>query len=136
MKKMTIEMKATTRARARLTLATVVLANVSLLTATMFFAPAAEGQSGTRGSRGTQGSGTQGSGMRDNGAHHEKLWTWLIRSKYWTWNGPDGKTPEFYEGQGPHGALLKTYISPVTARNLEKPPHGSVIVKENYNPEK
>jgi hypothetical protein len=83
--------------------------------------PTAEAQSGSRATR---------------QAHHDALWSWLRRVNYRNWNGIDGSQPDFQEGQSPHGALLKTYVSPLAGRDPQRMPHGSVIVKENYSPDK
>ncbi len=69
-------------------------------------------------------------------AHYNALWGWLQRVDYTKWHGADGKTPEFQEGQSPHGKLLKVYVSVQAATNLQNMPNGSVIVKENYSPAK
>ena len=68
-------------------------------------------------------------------AHYDTLWNWLQRAGYTSWTGLDGTPPDFQEGQSPHGALIKVYLSPRTAANPNDPPIGSVIVKENYNPD-
>lgn len=45
-----------------------------------------------------------------------------------------------YKGQHPHGAYLTTYVSPTVLAALQNKkdqlPDGSIIVKENYSPEK
>ena len=69
-------------------------------------------------------------------AHYDVLWSWVQRNNYKQWNGGDGQAPEFQEGESPHGALIKTYASAVAATNLKNLPNGSVIVKENYSPDK
>lgn len=69
-------------------------------------------------------------------AHYDALWGWLTKSNYTKWNGADGAPPDFEKGKSPHGALIKTYVSARTAKNLIDLPHGSVIVKENYSPDK
>ena len=81
----------------------------------------AEAQSGTRGAK---------------RAHYDVLWDWLKRTDYTKWKSPDGNVPEFQEGQSPHGAFIKNYLSKRAAENLKDLPHGSVIVKENYSPDK
>lgn len=51
------------------------------------------------------------------------------------WPGKD----KFYEGTEPHGALLTTYVNEPALNALQKgeePPDGSIIVKENYTPDK
>ncbi len=84
-------------------------------------APEAQAQSGTR-------MGKQ--------AHYDVLWSWLQRSNYKQWNGASGQAPDFQKGESPHGALIKTYVSPLAATNLKGLPNGSVIVKESYSPDK
>jgi hypothetical protein len=104
------------------TLLILAIPTVALLATSFFFAiQEAEAQSGTR--RGKQ-------------AHYDALWGWIQRAKYTKWNGADGTPPVFEEGQSPHGALIKTYVSAKAATNLNDPPHGTVIVKENYSPDK
>lgn len=45
-----------------------------------------------------------------------------------------------YKGQAPHGAFLTTYVNETARGALENKaktlPHGSILVKENYTPEK
>lgn len=93
----------------------------ALMLSLLLPAPSAEAQSGTR-------VGKQ--------AHYDVLWPWLQRNNYQRWNGSDGRAPDFQKGESPHGALIKTYVSPHTATNLEDLPNGSVVVKENYSPDK
>ncbi len=92
-----------------------------LFVALLLPVPSAMGQSGTRDSK---------------QAHYDVLWSWLSANNYKQWNGVDGRAPIFQEGESPHGALIKTYISPKTASNLKDLADGSVIVKENYSPDK
>lgn len=61
------------------------------------------------------------------------LWSWLDDAEYEHWAPYPGLPAEFYEGSRPHGALLKTYVNRVGAANPADPPHGTVIVKENYS---
>ncbi len=44
--------------------------------------------------------------------------------------------PDDQTGESPHEAFIKTYVDKVAARDLNVPPHRSVIVKENYSPDK
>lgn len=68
------------------------------------------------------------------------VWDYLQQQNYpenWAyWPG----TEAFYEGTEPHGALLTTYVNAVAGEALvDKPssmPAGSMIVKENYSPDK
>ncbi|MBI1903710.1 MAG: cytochrome P460 family protein [Planctomycetia bacterium] len=69
-------------------------------------------------------------------AHYERLWAWLKQSDYTKWNAPNGKAPDFQEGHSPHGALIKTYLSERAAKDRKDLADGSVIVKENYGPDK
>ena len=49
-------------------------------------------------------------------------------------------TVKFYKGQHPHGALLTTYVNDVALSGIKQKvgtlAHGSIIVKENYMPDK
>jgi len=69
-------------------------------------------------------------------AYYDVLWSWLQQTDYTKWHGTDGRLPSFQEGQSPHGALIKTYVSKRAASDPKKLPSGSVIVKENYGPDK
>lgn len=87
----------------------------------------------------TTGSAEAQSGSRSLNkpqAHYDVLWAWLTRANYGKWNGVDGKAPNFNEGHSPHGALIKTYVNETALKDLKRLPAGSVIVKENYGPEK
>ena len=69
-----------------------------------------------------------------------KLWSSMQDAKYqdnWAlWPGK-GK---MYKGQHPHGAFLTTYINEIAANALNSGvkdmPKGSIIIKENYMPDK
>ena len=68
------------------------------------------------------------------------LWSYISSdSPYENWKMWPGKQA-FYEGTSPHGKLLTTYVNDVgyNAAKLKLPryPHGTVIVKENYKPDK
>ena len=47
---------------------------------------------------------------------------------------------KLYKGQHPHGAFLTTYVSKKAVKTIEKKrgsfPNGTIIVKENYKPDK
>ena len=64
-----------------------------------------------------------------------EFWTWLDEAEYENWGPFPGHPAGFYEGSRPHGAKLKTYVNRVAAANPDDPPHGSIIVKENYSPD-
>jgi len=89
--------------------------------------------SGTKGKPAMQsGSGTRGA----KPAHYDALWSWLKSTDYTKWHGGDGNQVDFQEGNSPHGALIKTYVNTTAAKNLSDSANGSVIVKENYSPDK
>lgn len=85
---------------------------------------------------GQEDAAAQSGNRTAKAAHYETLWSWLKKYDYRKWNGPDGRAPDFQPGESPHGALIKTYVSKLAARDLEDLPNGSVVVKENYSPEK
>lgn len=70
----------------------------------------------------------------------KELWELIHREEYRiNWQMWPGKPP-FYNGSHPHGALLTTYLNEqsynaVVNKEGEMPP-GSIIIKENYDPEK
>jgi len=69
-----------------------------------------------------------------------KLWSSLQDAKYQSsWALWPGKG-KLYQGQHPHGAFLTTYINETAANALKAGvkdmPKGSIIVKENYMPDK
>jgi hypothetical protein len=41
-----------------------------------------------------------------------------------------------FPGEGPHGAFLKLYANRVAAGAPRELPHGSILVKENYGPDR
>jgi hypothetical protein len=64
------------------------------------------------------------------------IWSWMQQAGYKEWAPWPGQDGDFYEGTRPHGAQLKVYINRTAAGDIDKVPPGSVIVKENYSPEK
>lgn len=66
----------------------------------------------------------------------QKLWGYLLRAKYRNWAPVPGESDGMYEGQSPHGAFLKMYLNRKAAGNVAELPSGSIVVKENYTPEK
>lgn len=66
----------------------------------------------------------------------EALWKQLEKSEYRHWGPWPGQDGNFYEGQEPHGALLKVYANRTALGQPADPPHGSIVIKENYSPEK
>ena len=66
----------------------------------------------------------------------QKLWSYLIRGKYRNWAPVPGKSDAMYEGERPHGAFLKMYLNRKAAGSPKELPNGSIVIKENYNPQK
>jgi hypothetical protein len=69
----------------------------------------------------------------------EAFWTYISETHPYTewemWPGYDG----MYPGQSPHGKFLKLYANDIAieaAENDEPMPHGAILVKENYGPDK
>ncbi|MCW8193853.1 cytochrome P460 family protein [Proteobacteria bacterium 005FR1] len=69
----------------------------------------------------------------------EAVWSYLQQQNYEQWPFWPGKEG-FYEGTRPHGAQLKTYVNETALDALKDfdgdMPAGSIIVKENYTPQK
>ncbi len=65
------------------------------------------------------------------------LWKFIADGKtgYKSWTSWPGRNG-IYEGKSPHGAFLKMYANRTAAFSPKELPHGSVIVKENYGPDK
>jgi hypothetical protein len=68
------------------------------------------------------------------------LWNKIQGDKYReTWELWPGKG-KFYKGTEPHGMLLTTYLNEAAYRAVEKNekelPNGSIVIKENYMPDK
>lgn len=59
-----------------------------------------------------------------------------MSAKYTNWAPVPGKTDGFAEGGSPHGAFVKMYLNRTAAGNPKGLPNGSIVVKENYGPEK
>lgn len=66
----------------------------------------------------------------------DKLWNYLLRSKYKNWAPVPGKSDAAYEGESPHGAYLKMYLNRLAAGNADSLPNGSIVIKENFTPAK
>lgn len=102
-------------------------------------------QSGTRPGSGTilQGSGTipqrmQSSAVRPavQPSFEQRFWDYLQAVRYQNGAPLPGKPAEMYAGEGPHGAFLKLYANRVAAGAPKELPHGSIVVKENYVPDR
>jgi hypothetical protein len=66
----------------------------------------------------------------------QKLWGYLVRAKYRNWAPVPGKSDGMYEGESPHGAFLKMYLNRRAAGSANALPDGSMVIKENYKPDK
>ncbi|NIP29588.1 MAG: hypothetical protein GTO02_04490 [Candidatus Dadabacteria bacterium] len=64
---------------------------------------------------------------------------WSRISGYQNWSHWPGKQP-FYKGTEPHGFLLSTYLNEPAYKALTggsaELPYGSIVIKENYKPDK
>ncbi len=58
----------------------------------------------------------------------------------YTWHYEPGVEPGFYEGQAPHGAMLRTFVNNIAydaiQHGMTELPVGSFVSKQNYTPEK
>lgn len=73
------------------------------------------------------------------GADGDKFVNYITKeSPYTKWKLFPG-TEKFYKGTEPHGALLTTYVNGIALKSIDKKAgmaDGSIIVKENYTPDK
>ena len=72
--------------------------------------------------------------------HAAKLWNSIQKDDYRdTWKLYPGKG-KLYKGQHPHGAFLTTYVNGPAMEGLtsgaKELPYGSILIKENYKPDK
>ena len=65
----------------------------------------------------------------------QRMWSFIKNARYDQWS-PAGDSGDYRESNRPHGALVKTYMNRIAAGNPETLPHGSIIIKENFSPEK
>lgn len=81
-------------------------------------------------------SGTKSSGSYvPSQTFEQKLWSYLKSVHYREW-APAGDNGDFQKSDAPHGALVKTYMNRVAAGNKDQLPNGSIIIKENFSPDK
>lgn len=67
----------------------------------------------------------------------KRLWSYLEKVEYRENYSPyPGTEDKFYEGQAPHGALLKVYVNRYVAQDPSDPPAKAIIVKDNLNDQK
>ncbi len=69
-------------------------------------------------------------------AFDERFWKYLLANNYKNWAPVAGTNGDFYPGTSPHGDLLKMYLNRAAASNPQTLPNGSVIIKENYGPDR
>ena len=80
-------------------------------------------------------SGTRSQPPTQKESFEQRLWKYLESVCYDQWS-PAGDNGDFRESSAPHGALVKTYMNRVAAGNASNLPAGSMIIKENFSPEK
>ena len=85
-------------------------------------------------------SGNRGAVPKQKESFESRLWTYLGSVCYQQW-APAGDEGDFRASEAPHGALVKTYMNRKAAGSLSgdapKPmPNGSMVIKENYSPDK
>ncbi len=83
----------------------------------------------------TAQSGTRSQPPTQKESFDQRLWKYLQSVCYDQWS-PAGDNGDFRESSAPHGALVKTYMNRVAAGNASNLPNGSMIIKENYSPDK
>ena len=87
-----------------------------------------------------QGSSTQEAAAMKQAAAKQRafelqMWNYIKAARYDQW-APAGDDGDFRESDRPHGAFVKTYMNRIAAGNTAKLRHGSVIIKENFSPDK
>lgn len=67
----------------------------------------------------------------------KSVWNYITKNNYKSWALFPGTT-HLYKGQSPHGAFLTSYINDTADKSLKdkKFANGSIIVKENFMPDK
>ena len=80
-------------------------------------------------------SGTRGNPPQQKDTFEKRMWKYLNSVCYQQWS-PAGDSGDFRESEAPHGALVKTYMNRKAAGSPKNLPNGSVIIKENFSPEK
>lgn len=91
----------------------------------------AKAQSGRR--SGQQARQTTG---RSDGAFEQRFWHYLSQAQYRNWAPAPGGTGDFQQSQAPHGAFVKLYLNRTAAAHPDELPSGSIIVKENFGPDR
>ena len=65
-------------------------------------------------------------------AFETQFWKYLIGNNYKNWAPGPGQSSGFYQGQKPHGELVKTYMNRTAAGTIGNLAIGSVVILENY----
>jgi len=74
----------------------------------------------------------------------ENLWNYLLSNNYKHWSPAPGKTANHFASQAtgsmgsasPHGESAKIYVNRIAAGNPDDLPIGSILILENYRPDK
>ena len=96
------------------------------------------------------GSQSSGASSISSDAKNKKFagqfWNYLLSNNYKNWSPVPGKTVDHFSApdfsgqnlslQSPHGTLLKTYMNRTAAGDPGSLPVGSVVIMENYRPDK
>lgn len=127
----------------RSVLASVAVVGVSGVLLVLATEPTTLAQSGTRSGSGSryesgreQGSATR-SGEDARPApkqpFEQRFWDYLQSARYENWAPFPGAGSDLEPGQSPHGDFVKMFINRTAAGASKELPHGSIIIKENYD---
>jgi len=73
---------------------------------------------------------------QDRIAFAKVLWDSLQAKDYRQWAPLPRHSADMYPGKSPHGAFLKLYGNRTAVSHSRTLPYGSIIVKENFKPDK
>ncbi len=90
----------------------------------------------TQNAEAQSGSRVQGGRVVAQRPFEARFWDYLQQSNYKNWAPGPRQNGDFYEGESPHGAFLKMYLNRTAIANPNTLPHGSIVIKENYGPDK
>jgi len=65
-----------------------------------------------------------------------RFWGFLQSVQYHNWAPGPKQGLEPFRGTSPHGTYLKMYVNRAAAADPKSPPHGSIVVLENYGKDK
>lgn len=63
----------------------------------------------------------------------ERFWNYLKQAQYRNWASLGGLPASGYPGHSPHGEHVKLYVNRTATTATGEFPHGSILVKENYD---